>query len=284
MCFPATASLQLADDPQLWHPTRGFAAIFRKAIAPYVRELYQHVADRRTDRTVVLTSVLGMGARVAQEHLGVPLITVNLQPAVLWSRYQSPALFGILPWYPGWLRQWLFDLGEAVRVGPAGVSGHQSVARGTGAAVRKTADSMVAIARLHFVSVSRMVRTAPARLAAPGAFDAVSIVERRGPRLAGPRCTAIFGRGAQADCVHARFGQLVWRALFSCGRGCMSSARLSRHVDVDDSSIIFRTTCRTGCGILPTLPSGSCCRGRPHSFTTVVWARPRRPWQLASRK
>src|SRR6185369_2282174 len=47
-------------------------------------------------RTVVVASTLGLGARLAQEKLGVPLLTVHLSPMALRSNHRSPVSPGLL--------------------------------------------------------------------------------------------------------------------------------------------------------------------------------------------
>src|SRR5262249_23103027 len=44
----------------------------------------------RNGRTIVVAPGTAFGARIAQEKLGVPLVTFHLQPAILRSVYDSP--------------------------------------------------------------------------------------------------------------------------------------------------------------------------------------------------
>lgn len=79
------------DHPDLWHPRKAFG-IVAEAICRYVRIQFDAVASRyRPGETVVVSGVLAFGSRIAQEKLGVPLVTVHLQPAGLRSVYQTPA-------------------------------------------------------------------------------------------------------------------------------------------------------------------------------------------------
>lgn len=92
----------LASHPDLWHPTRGPKYIFQQ-MGALVPPVYQAIADHYVPRrTVVVQSTLAMGARVAQEKLGIPTATIHLQPAVIRSVIRPPILPGaVLPsWMP----------------------------------------------------------------------------------------------------------------------------------------------------------------------------------------
>lgn len=79
------------DHPDMWHPTRAFRVIAEFGLLPWMRVAYQLVAERYVPgKTVVATSALGFGARIAQEKLGVPLATIHLQPSLLYSKYAPP--------------------------------------------------------------------------------------------------------------------------------------------------------------------------------------------------
>lgn len=97
--------------PDLWSPTRSFGHIFRTGIAQAMRPQYDLIAQRLPD--VVVNSALGFGARIAHDALGVPLVTVHLQPGVIWSAYESPRLPGMVgPWAPHWLKRLQYWAGE----------------------------------------------------------------------------------------------------------------------------------------------------------------------------
>ena len=131
-------------DPDLWHPGRalkltlGFAG---RAAAEYFEAI--RAAVERTDGEVVLVgSLLALGARVAREQLGLPLVTVHLQPAVFMSLYDTPVMRAHLEWFgrlPRWLKRAFFALpnpldqaaGPAVRAAcaRAGVAPPRSLMR-----------------------------------------------------------------------------------------------------------------------------------------------------------
>lgn len=113
---------RIVQDREVWHPMRGFPAIARHAVLPYMRAQYDCVARVAAERPglEVVHSALGMGARIAHEAMGIPLTTLHLQPTVLWSRYASPkmgaGLFG--PWVPAWLKQLQFDVAQWLIIDP----------------------------------------------------------------------------------------------------------------------------------------------------------------------
>jgi rhamnosyltransferase subunit B len=83
------------EDPDLWDRRKGFHVLGR-AILPLMRPLYEIIASRYVPgETVMVASSLALAARVAQEKLGAPLVTVHLQPTAFRSAHETPAL---LPW------------------------------------------------------------------------------------------------------------------------------------------------------------------------------------------
>lgn len=92
---------RMLDDPRLWHPTQGTEFVIREGFLPRMRPVYEAIAARyRPGETFVVASTLAFGARVAQDKLGVPTVTVHLQPAVLPSLHRTPE-FGGLGWLTG---------------------------------------------------------------------------------------------------------------------------------------------------------------------------------------
>jgi rhamnosyltransferase subunit B len=75
----------LMTDPRLWHPWRGFGSIVELAMMPNVGRLYRIIADRQGPDLVVAATTLCLGARVAQEKLGVTTAMIHLQPTVFRS-------------------------------------------------------------------------------------------------------------------------------------------------------------------------------------------------------
>jgi UDP:flavonoid glycosyltransferase YjiC (YdhE family) len=102
--------------PDLWHPQRAFRHVF-SFLSPALREQYALHARHAGDTDVVgITNCFGFGALVAQEKLGIPVITLHLQPAVLWSRFAPPTVPGVFG--PRWLKSFLYGLGERLVLDP----------------------------------------------------------------------------------------------------------------------------------------------------------------------
>lgn len=97
-------------NPDLWHPIKGPCAMLWLGVQPMLEPVYRAIAERFTPgETVVVASSFAFGARVAQDHLGVPVVTMHLSPSVFRSNHAGP----VMPWLrvdrgPAWLRhlQW----------------------------------------------------------------------------------------------------------------------------------------------------------------------------------
>jgi UDP:flavonoid glycosyltransferase YjiC (YdhE family) len=87
--FIALGTAEEADramrDPRIWHLRKGFACIVELAILPNIRRLYGIIERFRGPSAVVAASTLCIGARLAQEKLGVPTASIHLQPGVFRS-------------------------------------------------------------------------------------------------------------------------------------------------------------------------------------------------------
>jgi len=72
-------------DPDLWHPRKGFEVVAQRVIIPAIAQVYRLIERIADADTVVAASSISLGARVAQDKLGVPTATVHLQPAIIRS-------------------------------------------------------------------------------------------------------------------------------------------------------------------------------------------------------
>jgi len=91
----------LLANPDLWHPRRGFDTIARGAILPSMRPVYELIARQNSSDTVVAAQTLALGARLAHEKLGIPLVTIHLSPALFRSVHEMPINGAALPdWMP----------------------------------------------------------------------------------------------------------------------------------------------------------------------------------------
>jgi len=78
-------------DPEIWHPYRAFSVVARRLMLPFMRPAYEIIAQRKEPGgTVVVAPATALGARIANEKLGVPLVTAHLQPAMLRSVHEPP--------------------------------------------------------------------------------------------------------------------------------------------------------------------------------------------------
>jgi rhamnosyltransferase subunit B len=99
-----TFRLALAD-PNLWHRTKGTATVF-DIVLNGLRETYDAVADNYVaGETVLVSSSLGLGGRIAQDKLNIPAATVHLSPSQFRSCIEPPKLPGL--WMPRWLPMWV---------------------------------------------------------------------------------------------------------------------------------------------------------------------------------
>ena len=92
---------EVLDDPNLWHPVRGFRAVFERGVLPTMRPSFDAIRERYIPgETLVTAHAIAFGARVAQEVLGVPLVTIHLAPSVFRGAADPPRFAGA-----GWMRR-----------------------------------------------------------------------------------------------------------------------------------------------------------------------------------
>ncbi len=104
-----------ANHPDLWNPMRAFPHIYRSIVEPHLRTQYLAFAERYLPgQTVGIVNCFGFGGLLAQEKTGLPVVTIHLSPAVLWSDIEPPVLTGAAG--PLWLRRLGFRLGERLAI------------------------------------------------------------------------------------------------------------------------------------------------------------------------
>ncbi|MGL4549949.1 MAG: glycosyltransferase [Gemmataceae bacterium] len=102
--------------PDLWSSLKAFPHVIR-TLKPGLREQYDLLARlHRPGETVAVTNALSFGALNAQDKLGLPVVMLHLQPAVLWSDVAPPALPGLFG--PRWLKSLIYSLGERFVIDP----------------------------------------------------------------------------------------------------------------------------------------------------------------------
>ena len=119
--LPELDFAESVDDERLWHPLHGARLVLDLMGRPLLEPVYRVVAgasdaDRAAGRrTVVASSTLAFGARVAQERLGVPLVTLHLSPMLLRSLDDAPRIPGLLVHRgPRWFRRLQWSLADGV--------------------------------------------------------------------------------------------------------------------------------------------------------------------------
>lgn len=80
-------------DPDIWHPYRAFSVVVRRVILLMMREIYQIIEGYDPHDTIMIAPATAFGARIANEKIGVPLVSANLQPSIIRSVYRPP-VFG----------------------------------------------------------------------------------------------------------------------------------------------------------------------------------------------
>jgi rhamnosyltransferase subunit B len=111
---------RISNDPDLWKPSRAFFVLSRN-VSLLTESYYQAVEQRHVPgRTVAVMSTLALGARVAQEKLGIPGVTIHLSPAIIRSAVDPPdlPLSPIARWQPLWMRRILFQIVDSLIIDP----------------------------------------------------------------------------------------------------------------------------------------------------------------------
>jgi rhamnosyltransferase subunit B len=105
------------NNPNLWKPRKALQHVYESCIRPAMPLQYEALASRYVPgETVALTSCLGFGALLAREKLGLPVLTIDLQPAVLWSDIAPPKIPGAMG--PAWMQRALYRVGVKYIIDP----------------------------------------------------------------------------------------------------------------------------------------------------------------------
>jgi UDP:flavonoid glycosyltransferase YjiC (YdhE family) len=115
--------MALLHNPNIWDPHKGFAAIVAGPYMPdAIRRQYRLIEElqRADPKLVVVAGSLAMGARIAEEKLGVKLANLHLQPLMFFSAVNPPKApaNNIPTWAPPWLLRMMYWFGDAVIFGP----------------------------------------------------------------------------------------------------------------------------------------------------------------------
>jgi rhamnosyltransferase subunit B len=96
--------LEVTEHPDLWNQHRGVSVVAHAVglAAPIMYRLIEEHHSRT--KTTLVAGGLAFGARIAHETLGIPLVTLHLQPSCFYSTYDSPVMHPWLAGINGWPR------------------------------------------------------------------------------------------------------------------------------------------------------------------------------------
>ena len=113
------------EDERIWDPLRGTPVILELFVRPLLEPVYRVIeralaADAAAgEATVVVASSLAFGARVAQERLGVALVTAHLSSLLFRSLDDAPRVPGIFVHRgPHWFRRLQWALADRLLIDP----------------------------------------------------------------------------------------------------------------------------------------------------------------------
>ena len=115
---------EILKNPEVWSAVRGPELILQLAGESTARQfeaIRQVLSD--SGNALVIAPGTAFGARLAREKLGLPLVSVHLQPVCYISSYETPIMGPHLAWVsrmPRWLKRLLFRLPNPLdrRAGP----------------------------------------------------------------------------------------------------------------------------------------------------------------------
>lgn len=107
--------------PRLWHPVDGLGVLWRYLLRPALEPTYATLRELAAGGPlIVFSSPLAMGARVAQEKLGLPLVSLYTSPTLL-RTLQDPmtlARWRVPRWLPRSARQCSWSLLDRFKLEP----------------------------------------------------------------------------------------------------------------------------------------------------------------------
>jgi UDP:flavonoid glycosyltransferase YjiC (YdhE family) len=109
---------QILNHPNLWRRGKGRGVLIDLGVARIIPRVYHAIAERyEPGRTVVRASPWSVGARIAEDKLGVPLTTMIVSPQTLMSAQDPGILMARL--VPLWARKRLVRWAERKILDPA---------------------------------------------------------------------------------------------------------------------------------------------------------------------
>ena len=96
--------------PDLWSQRKSFGHMFRSTSGLYLRQHYELLRRLNERRKTVSVSNGGFGARIAQEKLGIPMVSVHLHASLIRSRIRPPQLLSTAS-LPRWISNAVLQFG-----------------------------------------------------------------------------------------------------------------------------------------------------------------------------
>jgi len=92
---------RFADHPDLFDPRKSFASFMNTVVLPGIRPAYTQLqAHLDPGQTVIVATLNVLAARLVQEKLNTPTVTIHLTPLAIKSAYEMPRVSG--PRIPEW--------------------------------------------------------------------------------------------------------------------------------------------------------------------------------------
>lgn len=86
--------LVAVENPDMWNPKKGFELVAREGVLPFMRSVYDILTSYDPKKTIITSSFLCLGARIAQETHNFHLASIHLQPSIIRSSYELPVFPG----------------------------------------------------------------------------------------------------------------------------------------------------------------------------------------------
>lgn len=93
------------DNPNIWHPTRGFQLVVEHGILRMLRPLYEIIQQHDPKDTLIVSSAFLFGSHIAHETHGYRFCTFHLQPSLIRPVVAPPVLSN--PALPAWAPAWM---------------------------------------------------------------------------------------------------------------------------------------------------------------------------------
>lgn len=107
---PNEKYIDVAQDPDLWHPRRGFATAMTLVLS-HIEDLYRIIQSHYVPgQTMLVGHSMAFASLVAREKMGIPMVGVHLSPAMLRSVYRPPVMTTgrSMHWLPKWIQRWIW--------------------------------------------------------------------------------------------------------------------------------------------------------------------------------